>query len=157
MKNRFVIRRIRRFAFVAAGLIAVVAAIPDTTAAHGYKLGEISVGHLWSPPGGAGADGVPVYGAILNRGKTTVHLVGAATPRAGQTRFRTKKGDAVQWVKSIAFRPNRPLALAAWREHIWLSELKTTLKEGDSFPLTLDFGEAGRITVRVVVESAAGH
>lgn len=148
---------IRRFAFVAAGMVAVVAAIPGTTAAHSYKLGDISVGHLWSPPGASGADGMPVYGAILNRGKTTVHLVGAATPRAGQTRFRTRKGDAIRWVKSIAFQPGRPLALAAWREHIWLSGLKTPLKEGDSFPLTLDFGDAGRITVQVVVESAAGH
>jgi copper(I)-binding protein len=125
--------------------------------AHSYKLGDIAIGHVWAPPPEKGATGVPVYGPILNRGETTVRLVGASTPMAEQVRFRTEKNGEVRWREAIKLSPGKPLALAPWREHIWLSGLKKPLKEGDSFDLILDFGGAGQLMVKIVVETATGH
>lgn len=144
--------------FLAVASFVVMSAFGPTAAtAHSYKLGDIAVGHVWAPPPEEGAGGLPVYGPILNRGGAPVRLVGASTPVAEQVRFRIEKEGEEHWREAIAFAPGKPFALAPWREHIWLSGLNRPLKDGDSFDLTLDFGDAGRLSVKVVVEKASGH
>lgn len=139
-------------------LAAALLILPGVAAhGHSYKFGEVSVGHVWAPPPDPRADGIPVYGPILNRGDKPVHLAGASTPAANKVRIRVEKAGDVQWPAGIELRPMRPVALAAWRAHLWVSGLKRDLKQGDSFELTLDFGEAGRHTVEVIVESGSAH
>jgi copper(I)-binding protein len=140
-----------------AGLVLAILQPPGDANAHSYKLDDIAVGHFWAPPPEEGAAGVPVYGPILNQGDSTVRLVGASSPIAKDVRFRVEKDDGVSWPEAVELRPDKPLGLAAWREHIWLSGLKRPLKDGDDFELTLDFGDSGQLTVKVVVEKAAGH
>lgn len=125
--------------------------------AHGYKLGAISIGHVWAPPTGKGAKGAAVFGPILNRGVRTVRLRRASSPIAAKARFRIARNGKVSWPAAIDLPPGKPVGLAPWRVHIWLSGLRKPLAEGQSFDLTLDFGDAGSITVRVQVEKAAGH
>lgn len=144
-------------ALACAAFAMAMALAPATAAAHSYKLGDIAVGHVWAPPPEPGAKGLPVYGPILNRGDAMMRLVGVSTPAAEWVRLRRMKDGEATWPNAVDLRPGKPLALAAWREHIWLSGLKEPLKEGDSFDLTLDFGEAGQLTVKVVIEKASGH
>jgi periplasmic copper chaperone A len=126
--------------------------------AHGYKLGKISVGHIWAPPPQKDAAGVPVYVPILNNGDAPVELVGATSLIADEARIRAvAKDGTVTWPKAIEFRPGKPFALAKWHQHIWLSGLHEPLKEGDSFELTLDFGAKGKLPVKVLVETSSGH
>lgn len=146
----------RTFLATLAGGLAVAAA-PSPAAAHGYRLGPLSIGHLWAPPPGPGDDGVPVYGAILNTGDRPARLVAVQTPAADRARFRLLRDGEPTWSDAIAFPPGRPLAMAAWRQHLWLSGLRRPLAAGDSFELTLDFGPLGRQTVSVVVEAGPGH
>ncbi len=134
--------------------VASVATGAGPARAHSYKLGAIAIGHIWALPPEKDAFGVAVYGPILNRGKTTVRLVGVSSPIAAEARIRVRKDGHDTWQTSVELPPGKPRALASWREHIWLSGLKRRLKEGDSFDLTMDFGAAGRITVKVVVEKA---
>lgn len=148
---------VRGLVFLLAVCIGLLATISEHAGAHSYKLGDIAIGHIWAPPPGDGAEGLAVFGPILNQGSATVQLVGASAPIAGQVRFRKLSDGAATWVDVIELRPGKPLALAPWREHIWLSGLNRPLKEGDSFDLTLDFGDAGRLQVKVVVEKASGH
>lgn len=124
--------------------------------AHSYKLGKIMIGHVWAKPPEAGDDGIAVFGPIFNQNGEPVHLVGASSPVADSVRFRISKDGNVSWPKSIDFQPGKPLALAPWRQHIWLSGLHHPLKDGDEFDLTLDFADKGKITVEVMVENAAG-
>lgn len=145
------------FVLLRATVVIAMALAPATTAAHSYKLGDIAVGHVWAPPPEPGAEGLPVYGPILNRGKVMMQLVGVSTPVAERVRLRRMKDGEVTWPNAVDLRPGKPLALAAWREHIWLSGLKELLKEGYSFDLTLDFGEGGQLTVKFVIEKASGH
>ena len=86
-----------------------------------------------------------------------VKLVGAETSIAEDVRFRVKNGDDYIWPDSISLVPNKPFGLAEWREHIWVSGLKTQLKAGDTFELTLDFGREGKVTTMVIIEDGAGH
>ncbi|MFD1381356.1 copper chaperone PCu(A)C [Fodinicurvata halophila] len=64
-------------AMALAGLIAGVA---PSVLAHSYKLGDLSIGHIWAPPPVEGADGLPVYGPFLNNGNESITLVGASSP-----------------------------------------------------------------------------
>ena len=149
-----------RLVALGVALAAVTAAaswVPTAADAHSYKLGDIAIGHIWAPPPEQGAEGLPIYGPILNRGDATVRLVGATTPIANQTRFRIAKDNQVRWPHAVTLKPGKPLALAAWREHIWLSGLKGPLAGGDSFDLTLDFGEAGQLKIKVIIEKGSGH
>lgn len=142
----------------AAWVVAALALfLPLKVAAHGYTFGAIEVGHIWAPPADAKADGVPVYGPLLNVGKAADRLVGASSPIAEKARFRISKDGKTTWPEGVDLVPGRPLGLAAWRVHIWLSGLKRPLKDGDSFDLVLTFAKAGRHTVKVIVERTPDH
>jgi len=166
--QRFTLRRERSFRYalrpiayaVGTAALTVAAALfvfSGAAFAHSYKLGDIAIGHFWAPLPIKDSHGVPVYGPILNRGKTKVRLLDATTSVSALARLRIVRDGEVRWPRSMAFTPGKPFALAPWREHIWLSGLKRSLEAGDAFDLTLDFGSAGHIKIKVVVEAAAGH
>ncbi len=117
----------------------------------------MEVGHVWAPPSDPKAGGVAVYGPLLNVGKDADRLVGASSPIAEKVRFRIAKDGKTTWPEAVDLAPGRPLALAPWRVHIWLSGLKHPLKDGDSFDLVLNFAKAGQHTVTVIVERTPGH
>ncbi|WP_198174147.1 copper chaperone PCu(A)C [Mesorhizobium xinjiangense] len=146
--------------FLAAAL-ALAWAVPNFPAgalAHSYKHGSIAVGHVWAPPPEENADGIAVYGPLLNGGDTAVRLVGASSPIADAVRFRmANDGEAATWPESIDLPPNKPVSLAAWSEHIWLSGLHQPLEAGDTFDLILDFGPEGKLPVKVIVEDAGAQ
>ncbi|MEQ5774659.1 copper chaperone PCu(A)C [Thalassospira sp. NFXS8] len=125
--------------------------------AHSYVLGKIMIGHFWAPPAEQNAKGAAVFGPLLNGGSEPVTLVGATTPIADQVRFRVEKDGVESWVDSITLAPNKPVGLAAWREHIWLTGLKEPLTAGGAFDLDLDFGKAGHKTIQIVIEAEGGH
>lgn len=49
------------------------------------------------------------------------------------------------------------IALAAWRQHLWLVGLKHPLKAGERFGMTLEFEKAGPADIEVFVTSSPGH
>ncbi|RCK50378.1 hypothetical protein TH25_12400 [Thalassospira profundimaris] len=156
------LRRCLMTVAVAFGAGAVISGggtglLPPQAAAHSYMLGTLMIGHFWAPPAAQDAKGAAVYGPFLNAGTKAVTLEGASTDIAEKVRFRTEKDGVESWVDHITLPPNKPVGLAAWREHIWLSGLKKPLEEGGSFDLTLDFGEAGHKTIKIVIEKESGH
>lgn len=161
VKMHFVTRlslgKARLLMFLGAVSIGGVLALPSDALPHSYKLDDIAVGHIWAPSPEVGAEGLAVYGPILNQGRAEARLVGATTPIAGKVRFRKVAEGGTVWPDAIELRPGKPIALAAWREHLWLSDLRKPLAEGDSFDLTLNFGDAGSLQVKVVVEDANAH
>lgn len=137
-----------------AGLLAGAA---PSVLAHSYKLGELSIGHIWAPPPAEDADGLPVYGPFLNNGDKSVTLVGASSPLAERVTFRSDEEEAKELTEGIEIAPGKPYAMAPWRPHLWVVGLKESLEEGDSLELTLDFGEAGKKTVEVEIEEGGSH
>ncbi len=142
-------------------VVAVVATAGIAVApadAHGYRLGDISIGHFWSLPTKAGDSEAGVFGILLNNGKVADRLIGATTSVAARVRFRTKvSGGDAKWPDGLAVEPGRPAVLAPWRTHLWLTGLKHPLKAGTSFPLTLTFKRAGPITIQIVVGRQGMH
>jgi copper(I)-binding protein len=137
--------------------VVVVAMLPATVQAHSYTLGKIMIGHFWAPPTDQDAKGAAIYGPLLNGGSEPVILLGATTPIADKVRFRIEKDGVESWVNHITLTPNKPMGLAAWRQHIWLSGLKEPLVAGGSFDLNLDFGKAGHKMIQIVIEPEGGH
>jgi periplasmic copper chaperone A len=139
-----------------AAVVLLALWAPIMAMAHSYKLGAIEIGHIWAPPPAAGVDGLAVYGPILNEGGKLQRLVGASSPMAAKVRFRIVKDGVENWPDGIDLPPRKPVSLAAWRTHIWLSGLKAPVKAGDWVELTLDFGPAGTLAVKALVEKTPG-
>lgn len=140
-------------ALVAALTAALLA--PVIAHAHSYRLGDISIGHLWAKPMAADAAGIAVYGPVLKGGSDPVTLVGATSPAADTVRIRSDRDGVETFADRLTFQPGKPLALAPWREHLWLTVNARPVVAGERIPLTLDFGDAGTIAVEVMVEEGA--
>ena len=86
------------------------------------------------------------------------------TLRAGSAAEADARSPSVQykpgrrwasWVFSADLsRSGEPVTLAPGGYHIMLMGLKQTLKQGDSFPVTLGFAKAGQVTATATVEKA---
>jgi hypothetical protein len=132
------------------GTILFLAA-PGGALAHSYTFKSLQIGHVWAPPAQKGGD-TEVYGPIFNTGKEPVTLRAVSTDAAAKAGFRIVKDGNATYPDHIDFLPGKPVALASWRQHIWLHDLKADLKKGDTFDLMFDFGKTGSVTVEVVVE-----
>lgn len=132
--------------------------IAPTVAAHSYKLGEIQVGHIWARATAEGAKAASVYVPLLNQGKTEDKLISVSTPVATSTALhesRVKDGiSSMHDITELPLPPGQPVALRPGGKHIMLMGMKQQLKEGDQFPLTLTFAQAGSVTVDVIVHAA---
>jgi copper(I)-binding protein len=123
--------------------------------AHSYKQGGIAIGHAWARP--TESNVAAVYVPLLNRGEASDSLVGASTPIARKVRIRVEKDGKVRWPEAVPLAPSKPIALAAWRQHLWLVGLRGPLKAGERFAMTLEFEKAGPIEIEVFVTSSPGH
>ncbi len=124
-----------------------------TARAHSYKVGEISIGHIWAPPPGKSGDGLPVYGPIVNNGKARIDIIELRSPVAKRVRIRLKRGGGVVWRDGLRLEPGRPVALAPWREHIWLEGIDRGKLDRGSFDLMIGFSNGTSATVRVLIEA----
>lgn len=119
--------------------------------AHSYKKGSVSIGHIWSPPTDGDFDGtVNVYGPLYNTGETEDKLLSVTSPVSDQITF--SEGSAITLPMGM------PVSLASWGVHIVLHDLEQPFAEGDRFPLTLIFEQAGSVDIEVDVEKeGAAH
>ncbi len=134
--------------------LAVASCLAAPASAHSYHLGAVEIGHLWVKPTDD-LDGIAgVYGAILNTGDEAVTLQGVSSPAAERAGFCVEAEDGATWTDTAALAPKLVLAFAPWRQHICLTGLKAPLVKGQTVPLTLDFGEAGKVEAEAMIEPA---
>jgi periplasmic copper chaperone A len=141
----------------ALGLLMVCFA--TVAVAHGGRAGDISITHPFATPTPAGATQGAAYIATLeNTGRTPDRLLRASTRAATRVELHTMAVDASQ-VMRMRELPDLPLAAGETVRmrpgggvHLMLVGLRGPLKEGDSFPLTLEFERGGRTEVKVVVQ-----
>jgi periplasmic copper chaperone A len=135
----------------AAGLLA----IPMSCLA---QQNGITVENAWSRAAAAGRTGV-VYLTITDAGAAD-RLTGVASPVAARVDLHESFIDngvsKMRDVAALPVEPGKPVMLAPGGYHIMLTGLKQTLKQGDTFPLTLSFQNSGQITATVTVQSAGG-
>jgi copper(I)-binding protein len=131
---------------------------------HTYKADGLKVDHPYATPTVAGEKNSAVYfRALDNGGKTTDELMGARAEIAERVEIRrTQPGasDAEALVVSEVSLPNgkgpsfRHDASSGY--YLLLVNLKAPLKNGDRFPLWLQFRHAGEKKVMVWVQTPRG-
>lgn len=140
--------------------LILAAPILVTTAAFACEtvtLGDLSIEHAWSRATiGADRPGV-FYVEITNTGGTDDALVGIATPAAGMPMLHetvvTDGVASMPHAMSVPVPAGQTVTLSPGGFHGMLMGLTATLKEGDTFPVTLTFQAAGEVTVNVDVLS----
>lgn len=124
--------------------------------AHDYSVGDVTINHPWAratPPKAANAGAF-----MLLASKGGDQLIAAASDVAEKTEIHEMKMvDGVMKMRPLAagleLAPNQTVKLAPGGYHIMLLGIKQAFKEGDQFPLTLNFAKAGKVTVTVKVQA----
>ena len=163
MKRRLAIRTL------AASALGLLVAGGSATAAlaHDVKLGALTIDHPWARATPGQAKNGAAFVTIHNGGANGDQLVSAAAEVAKRIELHTHmhKDGVMQMreVEAIEVPANGMATLKPGGYHVMLIGLHAPLKEGERFPLTLTFKEAGSVTVEVAVESvgsmgsASGH
>jgi copper(I)-binding protein len=147
-------------ALVAAFLLAVPTGIVTSAKAHHdgdtFQAGDIIVSHLWTNATSATSDAIEVYMTILNTGTEADELIAATTRFSGPGKLQatTLQDGALRVVEAPTFElaPGQAVSFQPGGITLVLPGVQRVLREGDHFHMTLEFAQAGAITVDVNVE-----
>ncbi|WP_102794616.1 copper chaperone PCu(A)C [Bowmanella denitrificans] len=126
---------------------------------HSYANSKLSIDHPWARPTLAVTGTGAVYLNIDNPQSQDEKLIAATVADTLATSVQihqTLHQDDMTMMREakdgILIAANSNLHLTPGGTHIMLIGLKTQLKEGDTFPLTLHFARSGQLEVQVKVE-----
>jgi hypothetical protein len=135
----------------AASLVVAGAALAQPT--------QLEVDNAWARATPGKADNGAAYVTITS--PTVDRLVSASTPVAKKAELHTMSMQGMVMkmrpISGVDIPAGQPVSLKPGGEHIMLMGLNEQLREGRSFPLTLDFEKAGPRTVTVTVEKAGAN
>jgi hypothetical protein len=116
---------------------------------------SIVVERPWARATPGGAKTGATYLTLINNGASAEQLLMATTPVADKVQFHsTTEENGMSRMREMQVVDVAPHARATFDPggmHIMLVGLKQPLKEGQTFPLTLNFAKAGKIEVTVPV------
>jgi len=116
---------------------------------------SVAVERPWARATPAGAKTGAAYMTVTNKGQSTERLLGATTPVADKVQiYRATEEDGIARMRelgAIEIAPAEKLILKPGDIHMMMIGLKEPLKEGQTFPLTLEFENAGKIDVLVSI------
>ncbi len=139
---------------------AAFAALLITAAhAHGGKAGDIEITHPYATPTPpAAVNGAAYIATLENTGKQPDRLLRVSSPVAARAEIHTMSMDSAGVMRmreagEIALAPGAAVKMRPGDGyHVMLMGLKQPLKEGDSFPMTLEFERGGKAEVKVIVQ-----
>jgi copper(I)-binding protein len=141
-----------------AAALAVIALGPGV--ARDASAGDIEITHPFATPSLPGTTtGAAYFSTLENTGTRPDRLVRAATPVAARVELHTMSVDAqgvmrMREVDAIALAPKASISMRPGAGfHLMLIGLKQPLKEGETFPMSLQFEHAGKVEVKVVVQA----
>lgn len=124
-----------------------------------YKVGDLTISDPWSRALPPNAPAGAAYFTVTNQGQAQDRLVGAASDVAGKAELHThvKAGEMMrmQKVDAVDIPAGGEATFAPGGNHVMLIGLKRPLKDGEQFPLTLEFEKAGKVRVEVPVRADA--
>lgn len=127
--------------------------------AHDFRAGDIEVGHPWSRPTPPAAKVAGGYVKVTNTGSEPDRLVSVSSPiadRAEIHRSVIENGVAsMRPLEGVTVEPGDTVDFEAERLHFMFIEPDRQLRDGDRFPATLAFENAGRIDVEFMVQMRA--
>jgi copper(I)-binding protein len=133
----------------------LIVAIPAFATA---QQDSVKVQDAWSRAAMASRMGV-IYLTITDDSGPD-RLTSVTSPVAAQASLHESFNDngveKMRAIPSLPVTPGKPVTLAPGGYHIMLMGLKQPLKQGDTFPVTLNFEKAGKVTTTVTVRGAGG-
>lgn len=135
--------------------VAAVSSIP--VAGLASKSQSLSITGAWSRETAAGQVVAGGFMTLTNRGRNEDRLISATSPIAKEVQIHTMAMDGGvmrmrQLTTGIPVPAGATVELRPGGLHIMFMGLKQQLRQGQRFPVTLQFERAGRITVQVAVQ-----
>ncbi len=122
-----------------------------------FKLGDIEIVDPFSralPP--TSVNGA-AYLVLINRGHKSDQLIRVISPISERAEFHTHTMEdgtmKMRQLHSVELPPHETVVFAPGGHHVMLIDLVNPLKEGDRFPMTLQFENSGVVTVEVIVKA----
>lgn len=116
--------------------------------------GGIAVEHAWARASPKGAVSGVTYLTIVNNGSDSDRLIGASSPVAESIQFHEMKVEdgisKMRQLQSIVVPQGTKVSLKPDGIHMMM-RLNQQLREGETFPLTLDFDKAGAVELTVKI------
>jgi len=131
--------------------------------AHGFKLGDLEIGHPWSRATPAGAKVAAGYLTVKNNGSQPDRLVSIQSDISEKAEIHEMAVDAKgvmkmrQITEGVEIPAGGEVALKPGAYHIMFIGLKAPVKEGDKFSGTLTFEKAGTVTVEFQADKMGGQ
>jgi len=126
------------------------------------RAGDLVITQAWSraTPGGAKIGGG--YLTIENKGSAPDRLIGGSSDVAGKIEVHEMAmSDGVMMMrpldKGLTIDPGKTVRLAPGGYHLMMFDLKGPLKQGDKFPVTLEFEKAGKVMVSLDVQAVGAQ
>lgn len=152
-------RRAAAAALAVASATGLWALSVPSASAHGFDLGPLRIDHPYATPTPPGAGtGAAYLRGIRNTGTQADRLLGASTPVARVVEIHRSVVDAnnvmrMRAIDGLTVPAKGEVRLRQGGEHhLMLIGLKAPLKDGDRFPMTLRFEQAGEVEVMVWVQ-----
>lgn len=127
--------------------------------AHEYEQGGLHIDHPWSRPAPPMAVNGSAYLVINNHGNTDDVLLSAESPVSERVEIHTHVMDGdmmrMRQLDNLPVPAGEAVTLAPGGHHLMLMGLKQAPKEGDRFPLILNFEQAGEVEVEISVDATA--
>jgi copper(I)-binding protein len=115
----------------------------------------IVVERPWARATPTGAKSGVVYLTLINNGGSGDNLLSATTPVADQIQFHSASEEdgvsRMREMRTVEVAPRARVTFSPGGLHIMVVGLKQPLKEGQTFPLTLNFEKAGTREVTVPI------
>ncbi|NLR41530.1 copper chaperone PCu(A)C [Novosphingobium sp. ERW19] len=140
---------------LALGVVASLLA--STVVAHGYRSGALSIQHPWSRETAVGQAVGGGFLTIANSGTRDDRLLSGTSPVAAEVQLHTMTMDGGvmrmrQVTDGIAVPAKGAVELKPGGYHLMFMGLRRQLRQGERFPVTLQFQRAGNVTVQFAVQ-----
>ena len=143
------------FAKAMFAILLLTASIARPLHAQGRSAGGIAVEEPWARATPGGARTGAAYMTLVNKGDTANRLLGATSPVASEVQFHKVTEEngisRMRELRTIDIAPEDMVLLKPGNIHIMLVGLKHPLKQGETFPLTLEFEKAGRVHLTISI------
>jgi copper(I)-binding protein len=139
-----------------AGILALGAI--GTALAQDYKAGDLQIDRPWSRATAPQQPNGAAYLTVTNHGSNADRILEATSPVAATVELHTHDVDSegvmrMRQLEAIELPAGEATALRPGGLHVMLIGLEDRLVEGQQFPLTLVFENAGAVEVEVTVEA----
>ena len=130
------------------------------TLAHEYNAGDIEIDHPWSREAPPTATVIAGFFQLKNNAQQDDYLINASTPVAKRVEIHTHEmSNGVMQMKQIdrvKIAAQETVMFKPGGYHLMIFNPEKAYKQGEHFPMTLTFQNAGEVQVELAVEKN-GH